>query len=502
MLMVALLGRMNKTYPYTLLGVVASLAAGGWSYHLYSLSSGPKAYGAIGGALAVDGFSTFLMVLTALGAVLALLFAEAFVYKVSSKGPEFVILILLASAGAMLMEAAEDLLVVFIGLEILSISLYVLVAYTTSRKLSKESSFKYFILGSFASALFLYGLALTYGATGSTNFGKIELFLASNTVPNNGVLLAGMTLIFVGLAFKVALVPFQLWTPDVYQGAPTTVTGFMSGVAKAAAFGGMLRIFYVAFHSLKSDWQPMVLVIAVVTLLVGAILGIVQRDAKRMLAYSSINHAGFILLGLYIATASSISASLYYLFAYTIMTSGTFGVISLIAHLEGRTELSVSLDSLRGMGRKNSKLALVLALFLLAQAGAPFTIGFLAKFSVLSSVIQAKDYLVGIVAMVSVVIAAGIYLRIAFSLYAPVGAERDRGSVPVEGLDPSVAMFGALDTETQEEGVGAVDVMIGSHPKAPVVSVLAISLSLAMTIGFGLFASPLLHMAARAIPLH
>jgi NADH-quinone oxidoreductase subunit N len=491
MLLVAVLGQRDQTYGYTGLGVAAALFGGIWSYHLSQNVNARGAYAVVGGSLAVDGFSTFFMILTSVGVLITLLLAEAYLYKVSHRGPEFVALTLLSATGAMLMESAYDLLVLFIGLEILSISLYVMVSYTTSRRVSKESAFKYFILGGFASALFLYGLALVYGSTGSTNLGNIAAFLSKNTLTSNGVLLAGMVLILGGLGFKVALVPFQFWTPDVYQGAPTSVTGFMSGVVKAAGFAALLRVFYFAFNTLRADWQPVLEIVAILTLLVGAVLAVVQSDAKRTLAYSSINHAGFILLGLYVASAASIGDSLYYLFAYTVMSSGTFGAISMIAHLEGRTEGTLSLADLRGIGRKYPKIALTLAILLLAQAGAPFTIGFLAKFSVLSSVVEAHHYVIAVIAMVSVVIAAVLYLRVTLSMYTPLtkDAEIDRVST-----DPVISL-GAVAVRVDEDTDLKVDA------KVPVAAGLAMGLSVAMTVGFGLYASPLVQFASKAFLL-
>ncbi|MGC8481874.1 MAG: NADH-quinone oxidoreductase subunit N, partial [Acidimicrobiales bacterium] len=320
----------KKTPVFTSIGITVAVIAGAWSYHLYR---GVESHGAstlVGGAMALDGFSTFLLVFICIGLVLTLLLGEAFIYRVGAPGPDFVSLLMLSASGAMFMASADDLIVLFLGLEILSISLYVLVAYTARRSASREAAFKYFILGGFSSAIFLYGIALTYGATGSTNIGQIELYLATNTITANGVLLAGLVLLIVGLGFKIAAVPFQLWTPDVYQGAPTTVTGFMAAIAKAAGFAGLLRLLFVPFATLRSDWRPIILVLSLLSLFAGALLALTQRDVKRMLAYSSINHAGFILLGLYVGTQRSVSDSLYYLFAYGIMAVGAFGMVSIV----------------------------------------------------------------------------------------------------------------------------------------------------------------------------
>ncbi len=212
-------------------------------------------------------------------------------------GPEFQALMLLSASGAMIMGEANDLIVVFLGLEILSIALYVLAAMNARRAESGEAALKYFVLGAFSSAVFLYGIALVYGATGSTNLPQIADYLARNVLLHNGLLLAGLALLLVGFGFKVAAVPFHLWTPDVYQGSPSPATGFMAAVAKAGGFAALLRVFVSSFGTLRTDWQPAVWVLAAITLLLGAVVALAQRDIKRMLAYSSINHAGFVLLG-------------------------------------------------------------------------------------------------------------------------------------------------------------------------------------------------------------
>src|SRR5579872_5332727 len=240
------------------------------------------------------------------------------------EGPEFHVLMLVSASGAVIMGSANDLIVIFLGLEILSIALYVLAAFNARRPESGEAGLKYFILGGFSSAVFVYGIALTYGATGTTNLPQIADYLARNVLLHDGLLLAGMALLLVGFGFKVAAVPFHLWTPDVYQGAPSPVTGFMGAIAKAGGFAALLRVFVSSFGVLRTDWQPVVWVMAAVTLLLGAVVALAQRDIKRMLAYSSINHAGFILLGLQAATARGVEGALYYLFVYTFMVIGSF----------------------------------------------------------------------------------------------------------------------------------------------------------------------------------
>ncbi len=245
--------------------------------------------------MVVDGFSVLVTVLVCCAMVLTALVGDGYLRREGIDGPEFHVLAMVSASGAMLMAGANDLIIVFLGLEILSISLYVLAAFNHRRSASAEAALKYFILGGFSSAIFVYGIALTYGATGSTNLTQIADYLSHNVVTSNGLLMAGLALLLVGFAFKVAAVPFHMWTPDVYQGSPSPVTGFMAAVAKAGGFAALLRVFVSSFGLLRADWQPIVYVLAVLTLVVGAGLAIVQRDVKRMLAYSSINHAGFVL---------------------------------------------------------------------------------------------------------------------------------------------------------------------------------------------------------------
>ena len=262
---------------------------------------GPHTY--IKQAVVMDGFSVLVTMLVAIAMLLSALVADGYLRREGVHGAEFHVLAMVSASGAMLMAMANDLIIVFLGLEILSIALYVLTAFNYRRAASGEAALKYFILGGFSSAIFVYGIALTYGATGSTNLTQISDFLSKNVVLSNGLLLAGLSLMLVGFAFKIAAVPFHMWTPDVYQGAPSPVTGFMSAVAKAGAFAALLRVLFSSFGVVSTDWRPIVYGLAVLSLLLGAFVALRQRDVKRMLAYSSINHAGFILLGVVAGTA-------------------------------------------------------------------------------------------------------------------------------------------------------------------------------------------------------
>jgi NADH-quinone oxidoreductase subunit N len=374
------------------------------------------AYTTVDRAVAVDGFSCFVAILVSSAMLVTALIGDGYLRREDVQGAEFHVLAMVSASGAMLMGQANDLIIVFLGLEIMSIALYVLAAFNHRRAASAEGALKYFVLGGFSSAIFVYGIALVYGATGSTNLAQIAAFLSHTVVASDGLLLAGLALLLVGFAFKVAAVPFHMWTPDVYQGSPSPVVGFMAAVAKIGGFAAFLRVFVSSFGLLRGDWQPVVYVIAVASLLVGAVLALVQRDVKRMLAYSSINHAGFVLLGLQAATASGISSALYYLFAYTFMVIGSFAVVTLV----GRSgDADHDLTAYRGLAHRQPLLALSFAVLLLAQAGAPFTTGFLAKFQVVVAAVDANSLPLALVAMVSAAVAAFFYLRLAVLMYAP-----------------------------------------------------------------------------------
>ncbi len=383
---------------------------------------GPHTY--VASAVVMDGFSVFFMILLSIAMILSALVADGYLRREGVTGAEFHVLAMVSASGAMLMAMANDLIIIFLGLEILSIALYVLTAFNYRRAASGEAALKYFILGGFSSAIFVYGIALTYGATGSTNLTQISDFLSKNVVLTNGLLLAGLALLIVGFAFKVAAVPFHMWTPDVYQGAPSPVTGFMAAVAKAGAFAAMLRVLFSTFGVVSTDWRPIVYGLAVLSLVLGAFVALRQRDVKRMLAYSSINHAGFILLGVVAGTVRGASAALYYLFAYMLMTIGSFAIVTVLGR---QGDADHDLSRYRGLAGRQPLLALAFAVLLLAQAGAPFTTGLWAKVQVVFAVIEAGDVPLGVIAMVTAVVAAYFYLRVAVLMYAGGGLGEPEG---------------------------------------------------------------------------
>lgn len=320
-------------------------------------------------------------------------------------------LYLFAVAGMLLFPASNDLLMLFVALEVMSLPLYLLAGMARRRRmLSQEASLKYFLLGAFASALLLYGSAMLFGYAGSLDFGAIAD--AFRDRPGAvGLQLVGVTLVSVGLLFKVSAVPFHMWTPDVYQGAPTPITAFMAAAVKVAGFGALLRVLYVALGGAQWDWAPAFWLVAAVTMLVGVLLAVTSSDIKRMLAYSSVAHAGFLLLGVVAYSTAGLSATLFYLLAYGFVTVGAFAVVMLVRSPAGEAG---HLSSWAGLGRRSPLLAGVFSLFLLALAGIPLTSGFTAKFGVFAAAIDAG--LMGIwavtAAVVASVISAFFYLRV------------------------------------------------------------------------------------------
>ncbi|MCH7788426.1 MAG: NADH-quinone oxidoreductase subunit N [Acidobacteria bacterium] len=386
------------------------------------------------GAVGFDGFSLFITVMICISVALTALVAAQYLIDEGFGGVEFYVLMLLSAAGGVVMASANDLIVLFLGLEVLSIAVYVLVASQLRRFASTEAGLKYFLLGAFSSAFLLYGIALVYGATGSTNMSTIKDFLAGNLLTNNALLLAGFALMLVGLGFKVAAVPFHAWTPDVYEGAPSPVVGFMASVVKAAGFAALIRVFVVTFSTYASDWQPAIYALAVLSLLGGSIAAVVQTNVKRMLAYSSISHAGFILVGVQAATDDGVRAALFYVAAYSVMIVGTFGVVTVFG---GEGDHAHSLDDYRGLGRRRPALAFALTILLLSQAGVPFTVGFFAKLEIITAAVGAGSQWLGVIAMLAAVIAAYLYLRIVVSLFMQ---DADEEAEPVRLRTPDTAV--------------------------------------------------------------
>ena len=446
---------------------------------------GGAAYGSViaDGAIAVDGPTIFiwgLILLIAVGGVL--LFAEreleggvsAFAgqaaalpgtdaeRQAATRGldhTEVFPLLMFAVGGMMLFPAANDLLTMFVGLEVLSLPLYLLSGLARRRRLlSQEAALKYFLLGAFSSGFFIYGIALVYGYAGTMAFDGINEAISNNT-GNRTLLLAGIGLVSVGLLFKIGAAPFQAWTPDVYQGAPTAVTGFMAAATKVAAFGALMRLYYVAFGSERWTWQPMLWVIAILTMVVGALLAIAQSDIKRMLAYSSVAHTGFLLTGvLGVQSAgdladgeiSALQAVLFYLVTYAFMTLGAFAVVSMVRDAGGE---ATHLSRWAGLGRESPFVAGIFAFFLLSMAGIPLTAGFAGKWAVFAAAMSAGAWPVVVVAVLTSALAAFFYVRVIVLMYF---------SPPV-GPGPSVTLPSVLTAVTIAMGV-ATTLILGVLP--------------------------------------
>jgi len=422
MLISAFVRSRRSTVPYTALTCLIALGAIGSVVPLWREVQDPDRgpFSTLAGAVGVDGFSLFVTVVLAVAVILSALLIDDYLRRESLEGVEPYVLLLLSAAGGVVMAQANDLIVLFIGLEILSLAVYILAAMHRRRLTSQEAGIKYFVLGAFSSAFFLYGIALVYGGTGTTNMVEILDLFSTTLLVKDGLVLAGLALMLVGLGFKVAAVPFHFWTPDVYEGAPTPMVAWMASGVKVAGFAGLIRVFVLAFPAYAVDWQPMVYVLAVLTLLVGAVLAVVQTNVKRMMAYSSINHAGFVLVGVQVATDQGVEAALFYLASYTFLVAGTFGVITLVGRTgDGRH----TLDDYRGLSRVRPGLALLMTVFLLSQAGVPLTSGFFAKFYVITAAVDGGSTSLAVIAMLSSVISAFLYLRITVSLYMSDGED-------------------------------------------------------------------------------
>jgi NADH-quinone oxidoreductase subunit N len=379
-------------------------------------------------AIAEDRFSMFATIVILVAVVCAALLMSSHHDNANGDALENYALLLTSAIGAIVMVAANNLIVMFLGLEILSLSLYLMAASDRRREQSQEAGLKYFILGGFASAFLLYGIALVYGATGAISISGISERLAGELTTGNkdALLLIGIGLILVGLGFKVSAAPFQVWTPDVYEGAPTSVTSYMASAGKVAAFAALLRLFMSGLTTRVDDWRPVIWVLAALTIFVGSTMAVVQTNVKRMLAYSSISHAGFVLVGVEAAShrgSDGLASSMAYLAIYTMLVMGSFAILVTVA---GQEDSATSLDSFKGLAQRRPILALAFSALLFAQAGVPFTSGFVAKFGVIKSAVEAESYAIAVVAMVGAVIGAFLYLRIMVSMWMedPINTEK------------------------------------------------------------------------------
>ena len=438
----------------------------------------------VGGALAVDGVGLFIqgtILLLAVPSVLLIaeravegspIVAEAALVVGSPRDrqlqrsnrvqTEIFPLALFAVAGMLVFPIANNLLLMFVALEVLSLPLYMMAGMARRRRLlSQEAALKYFLLGAFASAFFLYGLALLYGYANSVDLPAI-LTAAQTSTRSDVLLFLGLALLVVGLLFKAGVAPFHSWTPDVYQGSPTAVTAFMASCTKVAAFGAILRVLYVGFSNTHWDWRPLMWAVAITTMAVGAIFGLTQTDVKRILAYSSIAHAGFILVGLIALTKDGVSSTLFYLVTYGFATVAAFGLVTLVRDPDGE---ATHLSQWSGLARKSPIVALVMTILLMSMAGIPLTAGFVGKFTVFRAAYHDSGPLV-VIALIASAVAAFYYLRIVVLMYF---------SEPPENA-PTVAIPSPATT-------------------------IALTLGTLVTIVLGIFPHPVLDLASHAARL-
>jgi NADH-quinone oxidoreductase subunit N len=407
----------NERLPIGGLGIVGLAGAAVSSVLLWNRS-------AIGfGVIQADNFGLFVtLTLVAVG-ILTILFSAPVLERNGIPSGEYYSLVLFSIVGMMMMATASDLLVVFVALEILSLSVYVLTAIRREPA-GTEAAFKYFLLGAFSSAFFLYGIAFTYGVTGSTKLSAVGAYLSAQALSSNPMILVAMGFLLVGFAFKISAVPFHMWTPDAYEGAPAVVTGFMSTGVKAAAFAAFARVFLSAFEPFKADWAPVIAVIAALTMILGTVVGVAQTNLKRMLAYSSIAHGGYLLVGLVAANDVGKAAILFYLLAYSVTNLAAFGAIALLG---ARDRANDELRDYAGLWHTHPALAALVTVCLLSLGGLPPTAGFIGKWYIFSAAVSAGYYWLAILGMLTSVVSVFFYLRVVVMMYM---SERGTGEVP------------------------------------------------------------------------
>lgn len=433
--------------------VLPSAIATGWLW-----ASGAHAAGTPF-MVAVDGFRFASLSVILIATAATILLSLGYLERERLLAPEYYSLVLFAAAGMMFLAGAEDLIVLFLGLEVMSISVYVLAGFNRGSVFSAEAALKYFLIGAFASAFLLYGIALVWGATGATGLTEIGQRLPGPELPLLGAL--GLGLLLIGLGFKVAAVPFHMWAPDVYDGSPTPITGFMATGVKAAGFLALARVLAEAFPHTAAGWQPAIAGLAIASMLLGNLVALAQRSLKRLLAYSSIAHAGYLLAALWPGTQLGLSATLIYIAGYVLTTLAAFGILAVL----GRGgERDVTLDSIAGLARRRPWLALALSVCMLSLLGFPGTLGFVGKWAILSGLVQQRQLVLSVVLVVTTLISAGYYLPVVMAAYMrdPLAGDSHEaaalsrpavittalaiGLVLLLGILPAGALGSALDT--------------------------------------------------------
>jgi NADH-quinone oxidoreductase subunit N len=409
--------------------------------------------------VALDPFRYAADAVALIAAAATILLSLGYLERERLLAPEYYPLVLLATAGMMFLAGAEDLIVLFLGLEVMSVGVYVLAGYDRNNPASAEAALKYFLIGAFASGFLLYGIALVYGATGTTSLPLVGAQLAGRPLPLMGAL--GLGLLLIGLGFKVAAVPFHMWAPDVYDGAPTPVTGFMATGVKAAAFAALVRVLLEGFPSATAIWQPVVAGLAIASMVLGNLAALVQRPLKRMLAYSSIGHAGYLLTAVWPGTQAGAGAVLFYLLAYSLTTLAAFGFLAAF----GRGgERDVTLDDIAGLARSRPWIAFGFSVCMFSLLGFPGTLGFMGKWYIISAVAAERHYILPVILVLTSVVSAGYYLPVVMAMY----------------MRPAPAADRYLGVRLAPAALGAI------------------ALSVAAVVLFGLWPGPLLDLAGQS----
>jgi NADH-quinone oxidoreductase subunit N len=451
-----------------LVGILLAGAVNGW---LYGVSAADD-----GAMITIDAFRLFANWLFLLGAGLTILVSTTYIERQRLQAGEFYALILLATVGMMVMGGTRNLILLFLALETMSIAAYVLTAYNRRDRKSAEGGLKYFILGSFSSGFLLYGIALVWGATGSVHLPEIAATVEAGA-GFTGLLLAGMALLAIGFAFKVAAVPFHMWTPDVYEGAPSPSTAFMAAAVKAASFVAFVRVFMEAFPSLYESWYPVMWWLAALTMVVANLIALTQANVKRMLAYSSVAHGGYLLVAMAAANEMAMAGLLFYLLVYTVMNIGAFGILMVVSQ-HGEDRLQV--EDYSGFGWTQPLLAVLFTIFLLSLAGFPGTGGFMAKIYILQGAVESQLWTLSVILVLTTVLSYYYYLRVAWYMWMRSAAREDAqagvwASIPLRmtlivaagiivylGILPGGLLDGAM---ASAEGMGlARDTFLGLRP--------------------------------------
>ena len=408
------------------LGVLAVAAvANGWLY------SGVSEAGAAA-MIAVDGFRLFANWIFLIGAAFSIVISLAYVDRQGLQAGEYYSLILFATIGMMFMASARDLMVIFLGLELMSIAVYALVGFNRRDRRSAEAGLKYFLLGAFATGFLLFGIALVYGATGSANLHAIAVAVQDGAAPS-ALMIPGVALLAIGFAFKVSAVPFHMWVPDVYEGAPTPVTAFMAAAVKAAAFTAFLRVFVVGLDGLYDQWWSILWWLAAITMVAGNVVALVQPSVKRMLAYSSIAHGGYLLVALVAANDTAVAALLFYLLVYTVMNIGAFAIVISVGN---QSEENAGIESYAGFGWRKPVMGVFMTVFLLSLAGFPGTAGFIAKYNLLLGAAEARLWYLSVILVLTTVVSYWYYLRVAWYMWMKDAPKEAAAGGPAEAITP------------------------------------------------------------------